>query len=109
MKIAISTIAGNFNSEISDVFGRTPYIIIVDIENGEIKNEEIIKNENDGQQSGVGMAVAKIIAEKGASVVITKNVGPRALDVLRQFDIKVVDASGKASKALQEFINKIKK
>jgi predicted Fe-Mo cluster-binding NifX family protein len=106
MKIAISTVSGSLDSEISDVFGRSPYIIIVDIEGGEIKNTEIIKNENDGQQSGIGMAVAKLVSEKGASVVIAKNVGPRALDVLQQFDIKISDASGKASQALQDFINK---
>lgn len=106
MKIAISTVSGGLDSEISDVFGRSPYIIIVDVENAEIKNTEIIKNENDGQQSGIGMAVAKLVAEKGASVVIAKNVGPRALDVLQQFDIKIFDASGKAGQALQDFINK---
>ncbi|BFT94115.1 MAG: NifB/NifX family molybdenum-iron cluster-binding protein [Minisyncoccus archaeiphilus] len=106
MKIAISTVGESLDSEISDVFGRSPYIIIVESESGEIKNTEIIKNENDGQQSGVGMVVAKLVAGKGASVVIAKNVGPRALDVLQQFDIKIFDASGKASQALQDLINK---
>ena len=75
MKIAICTVSGNLDSEISDVFGRSPYIIIVDVESGKIKNTEIIKNENDSQQGGVGITVAKLVAEKGANVVIAKNVG----------------------------------
>jgi len=104
MKIAIATASGNLGSEISDVFGRSPYLIIVELENGRIKNSEIIKNENDVLKSGAGVAAAKLVAEKGANAVIAKNVGPRALEVLRQFDIKIFDAGGKADEALRDFI-----
>ncbi len=106
VKIAISSIGKSLNDNISEVFGRCPYFIIVDIKKSVIKENEIIKNVGDSQISGAGMAAAKMIAEKGVNVVIAKNVGPRALDVLEQFGIKIFDASGKANKALQDFINK---
>ena len=107
MKIAISSIGKSLDDNIAEVFGRCPYFIIVDIEKSGIKGNEIIKNVGDSQMSGAGMAAAKMIAEKGANVVIAKNVGPRALDVLKQFNIEIIEAKGKISKALQDFIKKI--
>ncbi len=106
MKIAISSIGKSLDDNIAEVFGRCPYFIIVDIEKGGIKGTEILKNTGDGQQNGAGMAAAKLIAEKGASVVIAKNVGPRALDVLKQFDIDIFTGSGTVKEILQKFIDK---
>jgi len=106
MKIAISSVGESLDADIAEVFGRCPYFIIVDIEKGKIKEMEIVKNPSDNQQSGAGMTAAKLVAEKGVSVVIAKNVGPRALDVLRQFNIEIIEADGKISKALQGFIEK---
>lgn len=106
MKIAISATGENLDSEIAEVFGRCPYFILADILDKEIRNTETIKNESGEQKSGAGMAAAKLIVEKGAEVLIASNVGPRALDVLKQFDIKIIIASGKASQAVQDFINK---
>jgi predicted Fe-Mo cluster-binding NifX family protein len=106
MKIAISSVGKNLDGNIADVFGRCPYFIIVDIEKGEIKGTEVIKNANGGQQSGAGMAAAKLIAEKGASVVIAKNVGPRASAVLKQFNIEVYSGEGVINDVLQNFIDK---
>ncbi len=107
MKIAISSNGKSIDDNIAEVFGRCSYFIIIKIENGRIGETEVIKNESASQMSGAGMGAAKLIAEKGVKTVITKNVGPRAVDVLRQFDIKIFKANGKISKALQDFINKI--
>ncbi|MFA5048147.1 MAG: NifB/NifX family molybdenum-iron cluster-binding protein [Patescibacteria group bacterium] len=104
MKIAISSASENLNGNIAETFGRCPYFIIVDIENGKIGKTEIIKNESAEQSSGAGMATAKLVAEKGVTTVITKSVGPRALDVLKQFNIEIIEAEGKINKALEKFI-----
>jgi len=45
------------------------------------------------------------MAEKNIEAIITKNVGPRALDVLNQFGIDIYIGEGTVEKALQEFIN----
>jgi len=109
MRIAISSIGKSLDDNIAEVFGRCPYFIIVDIEKSEIKKNEIIKNVGDGQMSGAGMTAAKMIAEKEVNVVIAKNVGPRALDVLKQFNIDIFTGSGSAKKLLQKFIDKKQK
>jgi len=110
MKIAISSTGKKLTDNVSEVFARCPYFIIAEIKNRKIEKTEIIKNENTNQMSGAGISAAQLIAEKNVNAVITGNVGPRALDVLRQFNIKIYSGSGTVKEVLQEFIDgKLKK
>lgn len=105
MKIAISSTGKNLTDNISEVFARCPYFIIAEIENQEIKKIEAIKNESENKIGGAGISAAQLMAEKNINVVITKNVGPRALDVLNQFKIDIYSGDGTIEEALKEFIN----
>jgi len=110
MKIAISSTGKDLDSKVSEVFARCPYFIFAEIENQEIKKFEAIKNESENQMSGAGISAAQLMAEKDVNAVITGNVGPRAFDVLKQFNIEVYIGSGTIKKVLQEFIDgKLKK
>ncbi len=104
MKVAISSEGKNLKAKVSEVFARCPYFIIAEVEEGKIKDFEAIKNESENQMSGAGIFAAQLMAEKNVNVVITKNIGPRAFDVLRQFNIKVYSGSGKIKDVLADFI-----
>jgi len=110
MKIAVSSTGERLNSKVSEVFGRCPYFIITEIENQKIKKTEIIKNKNIDQMGGAGISTAQLMAEKNINAVIAKNVGPRASDVLRQFNIAVYYGTGTIKGVLQKLIhNKLEK
>jgi len=105
MKIAISSTGKNLTDKVSEVFARCSYFIVAEIENQEIKKFEAIKNESENQMGGAGISTAQLMAEKNADAVIAKNVGPRALDVLKQFNIDIYCGDGTIKKVLQEFID----
>jgi len=105
MKIAISSMDENIEGNVSDVFGRCPYFIIAEIKDNKIEKTETIKNKSIDQTSGAGVSTAQFVAEQDVKVVITGNVGPRALDVLSQFDIKIYSGDGIIKEVLQEFID----
>ena len=105
MKIAVSSTGENLTDRVSEVFARCPYFIIAEVENGKIKKVEAIKNESENQMGGAGISAAQLMAEKNVNAVITKNVGPRASDVLKQFNIGVYFGDGAIKKVLQEFID----
>ncbi|MFC1701058.1 NifB/NifX family molybdenum-iron cluster-binding protein [Patescibacteria group bacterium] len=105
MKIAISSTDKNIESNVSDVFGRCSYFIIAEIKDGKIEKTEAIKNENTDQAGGAGISTAQLMAEKDVNVVITGNVGPRALDVLNQFNIEIYSGEGVVKDVLQNFID----
>ena len=110
MRVAISSTGKKLTDNVSEVFARCYYFVIAEIENKEIKRYEAIKNESENQMGGAGISAAQLMAEKNVNTVITKNVGPRALDVLKQFNIAIYYGDGTIEKVLQEFIGgKLKK
>ena len=106
MKIAISSTDKNIESNVSDIFGRCPYFIIAEIENQKIEKTEVIKNKSIEQVSGAGFLTANLMAENNINAIITGNVGPRALDVLKQFNIEIYFGAGTVKEVLQKFIDK---
>jgi predicted Fe-Mo cluster-binding NifX family protein len=110
IKVAISAKKDGLDGEVSDVFGRSPYFIVAEIAGGKIEKTEIIENKSMDQMGGAGISTAQLMAEKDVKAVITGNVGPRASDVLKQFDITVYYGEGIIKDVLHQFIEgKLKK
>ena len=104
VKIAVSSMGKNIESNVSDIFARCPFFIIAEIKNQKIDKTEIIENESTDQMSGAGIAAAQLMAENDVNAVITGNVGPRAFDVLRQFNIEIYRGEGKIKEAIEKFV-----
>ena len=110
MKIAISSTGKNLTDDISEVFARCPYFITAEIENEKIQRVETIENKIANQLGQAGISAAQLMAENNVNAVITKNIGPRALDVLKQFNIAVYFGTGTVKEVLQKLIdNKLKR
>jgi len=105
MKIAVSSTGKKLTDNVSEVFARCPYFVIAEIENEKIQKVETIENKIANQLGQAGISAAQLMAEKDIKAVITKNVGPRALDVLNQFNIGIYYGDGTIEKVLQEFID----
>ncbi|OQY00477.1 MAG: dinitrogenase iron-molybdenum cofactor biosynthesis protein [Desulfobacteraceae bacterium 4572_130] len=104
MKISLSSKGDNLDSELDPRFGRAQYFIVVD---SETKDFKIIRNEqNINARQGAGIQAAKTIIESGAKVLITKNCGPKAFDVLNAQGIKVAIISKETTikNAMEKFL-----
>ena len=102
MRIIIASKGKTLQDDISEVFARAPYFLVVEKENKEVKLVEELVNHAASQSSSAGITAARIVAEKGAEVVVSGNFGPRASSVLEQFQIKTKKASGKIEEALNK-------
>ncbi len=110
MRIAISSNGKSLDDLVSDVFGRCPFFIIVEINGKKISVIESIDNINATQLRGAGVTVAQTVIAKEVNAVISSNIGPRALDVFKQFKIEVFQGKGTVKKVLQDFLeNKLNK
>ena len=105
-KIAISALSDNLEGEVDSRFGRCPYFLLIILKNGEISLFKAVKNTHKNMQGGTGIAVAEMIANQNIDAVITGNIGPRALDVLNQFQISVFKFDGSIKDAIKHFIEK---
>ena len=103
MKIAISSLGRDLDSQIDPRFGRAAYILIVDtVSNG----VEVLDNsENINAFKGAGIQAAAMLSKKGAEVLLTGYCGPNAYKTLQAAGIKVVnDVSGKVKDAVDALI-----
>jgi predicted Fe-Mo cluster-binding NifX family protein len=86
MKVCVCAAGPDLNSQVSPVFGRCPYFLIVDT-----KTEEFKAIPNPALQAGrgAGVAASQLAASEGAKAVICGNFGPNAFSVLQMSEIKI--------------------
>ncbi len=104
MKIAVSSNGKKLSDKVSEVFARCPYFVIAQIEEGKVQKTEVIENEIANQLGQAGISASQLMAEKEVEAIITKNVGPRALDALNQFKIAIYSGDDTIEKVLKHFI-----
>jgi predicted Fe-Mo cluster-binding NifX family protein len=87
MKIAISAVEPNLDSEVYPRFGRSQYFIIVDPETMQF---ESVTNPNIEAPGGAGISTAQLVFKKGASVIITGAIGPKAYQALATAGVRML-------------------
>lgn len=86
MKIAVSALGGSMSAQVSENFGRCAYFLVVD---SETMKFEPFSNPGAGATGGAGPEAVRLIASKGATVVLTGRVGPNAQRALDASGIQV--------------------
>lgn len=101
MKICVTSTGPNMDASVDPRFGRCQYFVFVDSETMEY---EAMPNPSIGASSGAGIQAAQTVADKGAGIVITGQVGPNAIQTLSAANISIVTgASGTVSDAIEQY------
>jgi len=101
MKIAISVAEPSLENEVYPRFGRSRYFIIID---PETLQHESVTNPNIEAPSGTGISTAELVVNKGASVVITGTIGPKAHQALAAARVRMLTGvSGPVRDAVTDF------
>jgi predicted Fe-Mo cluster-binding NifX family protein/S1-C subfamily serine protease len=95
--VCIATIGKTIESQVADIFDKAPYFLIVGL--GSI---EIIPNPNVDDLKGSGVQSAQLIVSEGARVVLTNDIGIRAIEELHTLNVQVYTGiHGTAAQALR--------
>jgi predicted Fe-Mo cluster-binding NifX family protein len=101
MKICVTSTGPTMDASVDPRFGRCQYFVFV---NSETMEYEAMPNPGIGASSGAGIQAAQTVADKGAGVVITGQVGPNAIETLGATNISIVTgASGTVSDAIEQY------
>ena len=101
MKIAFSTTGDDLYAAVEPKFGRSPKFLVLDTENDSF---EVIDNTSKDAPGGAGIKAAEIVVKAAAEMVITGDCGPKALNALKQSDVKVYSAKDiSIKKALEQY------
>ncbi|MBN1554098.1 MAG: NifB/NifX family molybdenum-iron cluster-binding protein [Phycisphaerae bacterium] len=103
MKIAVTATEPSLDAKVEPRFGRCPYFLIVDSDTLEF---EAVENPNVMLGGGAGIQSAQMIAQKGATHVLTGNCGPNAHQTLSAAGIRVmIGCSGVIRDVVEQFKN----
>jgi predicted Fe-Mo cluster-binding NifX family protein len=101
MKICVTSIGDNIDSDIDPRFGRCKYFLIIDTDSMNVKS---ISNDSMMASGGAGIQAAQMVAKTGAKTVITGNIGPNAFQTLKAADIKIITGvNGKIKDVVERF------
>ena len=97
-------------AEIDSRFGRCPYFIVAEIENGKVIKTTAIENPGASQGHGAGISAGETVGKTGAEIIISGNFGPQANTILNQLNIKMHSETGKVKDIIdtEEPKNKLK-
>ena len=87
MKIAVTSYEGSLESKVDKSFGRANWFIVVDDQSGSFEAHS--NKENVEALQGAGAQAGQNVADMGAEVLLTGNVGPTALKTLQAASIRV--------------------
>lgn len=101
MKICITSVGNNLDSQIDLRFGRCQYFIIFDDEHDTF---EAIANPNVEVGSGAGIQSAQLVLTKKPSLLITGEVGPKAEKVLKTTKLQIfTNESGSVKEIIEKY------
>ncbi|MGM0502567.1 MAG: NifB/NifX family molybdenum-iron cluster-binding protein [Bacillota bacterium] len=94
MKIVVTTVDNNgLEAKLDSRFGRASYFAVVDTTDNSV---EFIANDAKNASSGAGVQAAQTVADTGADVLISGNIGPKAFTGLNKTEIEIYSASEKS-------------
>lgn len=101
MKIAVTSVGKDMDSQVDPRFGRAACFIVVDTETLEF---EAVENANIAAAGGAGINSAKAVIDTGAQAVLTGNCGPNAERTLSAGKIKLyTHVTGTVAEAVEQF------
>lgn len=103
MRIILTTTGKTLDSLLDLRFGRTDIFMIVDTST---MKYEALENTGAAASGGAGITGAQIVVDKEVDAVITGNVGPNAMNVLRAAGVEIYRGSAVSVKENIEQFNK---
>jgi len=104
MRIVVATNGGGLEDSISPVFGRCPAFAVIDVDDGSIKNVQVLPNPSAGAVHGAGIQAAQFVLSQGAKVAISGNFGPNVTSILQQAGVEMITAQGNVREIVERYI-----
>ncbi len=111
MRIAVPTKThAGLEDLISEVFGKAITFTIVDIENGKIKNVQVIDNPVASLEHGAGPVAVKTLADLKINLVIAGELGLGVSSLLEHYEINslLIETNTKVEDSIKEALSILK-
>lgn len=110
LRVAIPTKADKgLEDVVSEVFGKAKTFTIVEVEDGQIRNVQVIDNPGASYEYGSGPIAVKTLVDLKVNYVLTAELGPGASELLKHHGIKkvLIKPNTKVIDAVRECLTRI--
>ena len=107
MKLAVPTKdQKGLKDRVAQTFSRAPTFTLVTVEDGAIKDTEVIKNKAESLGQGAGPLATRTLKEHGVDVLLCGDIGPGASNILETIGIEFckVDVDEKVKRAVEYYL-----
>jgi len=107
MKVAITTGKGGVDDVVSQVFGRSQTVTVVDVDESSksIRGTSVLQNPGANLGGGAGIETANFIVSQGVNAVISGNYGVNSSGILAQAGIRMYIGSGVVNNAIVDMLS----
>ncbi len=95
---------------VSEVFGKAKFFTIIDVEDGKVRNMQIVENPAASYEHGSGPVAVKTLADLTVELVLAAEFGPGASGLLEHHEIRkiLVKPNIKVADALKKLHQNLK-
>jgi len=111
LRIAVPTKAyAGLEDSVSEVFGKAKTFTIVDVEDGEVKNVQVVDNPAASYEHGAGPVAVKTLADLKVNLVMAVEFGPGASSLLEQHSIQKlsVEPNMRVTESIKQALTKLR-
>jgi predicted Fe-Mo cluster-binding NifX family protein len=101
MKTAIAAITPDADARIAEHSARAPFYLLFN-DKGELL--EVVQNPSAGVDRGAAPQAARLLADKGVTLLVAADFGPRFVSALEEKRIDHVQRSGQVSEIVRQLI-----
>ena len=112
VRIAVATKGRRgLEDSVSDVFGKAQTYTIVDVENGEVRNVQVVDNPAASYNHGSGPIASKTLADLKVNLVMATELGPGASGLLEHHNIRRISVrpNTKVADCIREALSNLPK
>jgi len=91
MLVVVSSTGSDLDAPVSPIFGRCAFLVYVDTETLTFR---AVPNAAVGASGGAGIQAAQAVCQQGAQAIISGNLGPNAMDVIRAAGLPFYSVAG---------------
>ena len=108
MKLAVPTNdQKGLKDRVAQTFSRAPTFTLITVEEGAIKETEVIQNKAESMEQGAGPLATRTLKEHGVDVLLCGDIGPGASNILETIGIEFckVNVDEKVKRAVEYWLN----
>lgn len=94
MRVAVATQQGGLSDQVSPMVGRAPTYTLVKLEDDQIKNSSVMRNQFAQSASGAGVQAAQMLVNEGIEVILGGNFGPNLANIFNRAGVEMYQVQG---------------